>query len=426
MTEKRNMQNDILRNIQIVGFESKEAVAEALSDILASDEIPTFESSEIAVFPGFCDVHVHFREPGFVYKESILTGSRAAAAGGYTKVFTMPNLNPVPDSIENLKIQLDAIKMDAVIDVIPYGAITIGEMGETLSDMEGMAPDIVAFSDDGRGVQRNEMMKEAMLKAKKLNKIIAAHCEDNTLLFGGYIHDGKYAKEHGHRGICSESEWKQIERDIKLAEETGCAYHVCHISTKESVELIRQAKKRGMNITCETAPHYLVLDENDLREDGSFKMNPPLRSTEDRLALIDGIKDGTIDMIATDHAPHSKEEKARGLDKSAFGIVGLETAFPILYTKLVKTGVISLEKLIELMSVNPRKRFCGGECNNHGECAGNMPKDFTIYDLGAEYTVEPETFETKGRSTPFAGLRVNGKCMMTIAGGKTVFCRKDK
>ena len=368
-------------------------------------------SDNIAVLPGFCDVHVHFREPGFSYKETISSGSTAAAHGGYTFVCTMPNLNPVPDSVESLKTQLDIIKNDAVIGVLPYGAITVGERGEALSDMEGMAREVVAFSDDGRGVQDESMMREAMLRAKALGKAIVAHCEDNSLLYGGYIHDGDYAKAHGHRGICSESEWKPIERDIRLSRETGCAYHVCHISTKESVELIRRAKADGVNITCETAPHYLVMDDGDLMEDGRFKMNPPLRAKEDREALIKGIQDGTIDMIATDHAPHSAEEKARGLERSAFGIVGLETAFPVLYTKLVKTGMISMDRLLELLVVNPRKRFN----------IPYSPNDYSVWDLDREFTVDPDTFLSMGRATPFEGWKLSGVCLMTVKDGKVVY-----
>lgn len=370
-------------------------------------------SDKYTVFPGFCDVHVHFREPGFSYKETILTGSQAAAHGGYTAVCTMPNLNPVPDSAEHLKQQLDLIKAQAEINVYPYAAITVGQQGKELSDMSAMQSDAIAFSDDGRGVQSEELMRLAMLKAKELGKIIVAHCEDNSLLRGGYINDGVYSKAHGHRGICNESEWGPIERDLRLAKETGCAYHVCHISCKESVDLIRKAKAEGVNVTCETAPHYLVLDENDLQEDGRFKMNPPLRSTEDRLALIEGIKDSTIDMIATDHAPHSAEEKSKGLELSAFGIVGLETAFSVMYTELVKKNVISLEKLIELMAINPRKRF-------------NIPlgEDYTVWDLEEAVKVEPEKFYSKGRSTPFEGQTFYGKCLLTVANGKIVY--KDK
>lgn len=377
---------------------------------LKDDLFHIYSDSQNIIFPGFCDVHVHFREPGFFYKESIKTGSEASARGGYTAVCTMPNLNPVPDSRENILEQVKIINNDAVINVYPYGAITVGQKGESLSDMEGMNEFAVAFSDDGRGVQSEEMMREAMLKAKSLGKIIVAHCEDNSLLNGGYIHDGKYAKEHNHKGICSESEWKPIERDIRLAKETGCAYHVCHISCKESVELIRQAKKDGVDITCETAPHYLVLDENDLQEDGRFKMNPPLRAKEDREALVEGVKDGTIDMIATDHAPHSAEEKSKGLQGSSFGIVGIETAFPVLYTKLVKTDVISLEKLINLLAVNPRRRF--------GIPLGN---DYSVWNLGEEFTVNPDEFLSKGRATPFEGEKLKGKCLLTVAGGKIVY-----
>ena len=364
-----------------------------------------------AVFPGFVDVHVHLREPGFIYKETVASGTKAAARGGYTEVCSMPNLSPTPDSMENLKIQLDAIEKDAVIGVHPYGTITVGEKGEQLSDMETIAPYVIGFSDDGRGVQNDNMMKEAMLTAKKLGKIIVAHCEVNELLRGGYIHDGEYAKKHDHKGICSESEWKQIERDIELIREIGCAYHVCHISTKESVELIRKAKAEGLDITCETGPHYLLLDDSYLQEDGRFKMNPPLRSAADRSALIEGIKDGTIDMIATDHAPHSAEEKSRGLKSSLMGVVGLETAFPVMYTGLVKTGIITLEKLIDLLSTNARKRF-------------NLPlseNDFSVWNLDKKYTVNPDDFLSMGKSTPFAGNEVFGECIMTVRDKKAAY-----
>ena len=366
--------------------------------------------SEYCIFPGFCDVHVHFREPGFSYKETILSGSRAAAHGGYTAVCTMPNLNPVPDSAENLAKQLEIIKKDACINVYPYASITVGQQGEKLSDMEKLAENAIAFSDDGKGVQSEEMMRAAMLKAKSLGKIIVAHCEENSLLRGGYIHDGEYAALHGHRGICSESEWKPIERDIRLAKETGCSYHVCHISCKESVELIRQAKADGVDITCETGPHYLTLCDRDLQEDGRFKMNPPLRSEADRQALIEGIKDGTIDMIATDHAPHSAEEKSRGLEKSAFGIVGLETAFPVLYTKLVKTGIITLDKLIELLCENPRKRF--------GIPLGD---DYTVWKLDEKIKVSPDEFLSLGRATPYEDEELFGKCILTVCSNNTVY-----
>lgn len=368
-----------------------------------------FNSNNLVLIPGFADVHVHLREPGFLMKETIYTGSRAAARGGYTSVCTMPNLNPVPDSFEHLKVQLDIIERDSVIDIYPYGSITIDEKGEELSNVEELKDHVIAFSDDGRGIQEEEMMRQAMLKAKSVGKMIVAHCEVNELLRGGYIHDGVYAKEHGHRGICSESEYKQIERDLKLSKETGCAYHVCHISTKESVDLIRKAKADGVNVTCETAPHYLLLDENDLKEEGRFKMNPPLRSKEDRLALIEGIIDGTIDMIATDHAPHTEEEKSRGLEKSPFGIVGIETAFPLLYTYLVKTNVISLEKLVDLLAINPRKRF-------------NIPfNGYTVWDLNEEYIIDKKDFVSKGKSTPFEGYKVFGKNLITVCGGKKVW-----
>ena len=363
-------------------------------------------SDNIYVFPAFCDVHVHFREPGFSYKETIYSGSRAAARGGYSDVCTMPNLDPVPDCYESIMEQRKIIERDAAVNVHPYASVTVGEKGEKLSDFDALSPLCIAFSDDGRGVQSEDMMRAAMTKAKSIGKIIAAHCEDNSLLNGGYIHDGEYARLHGHRGICSESEWRPIERDIRLAKDTGCAYHVCHISCRESVELIRRAKADGVDITCETAPHYLVMNDMMLEEDGRFKMNPPIRSEDDRLALIEGIKDGTIDMIATDHAPHSAEEKSRGLEKSLMGVVGLETAFPVLYTYLVKEGIISLERLVELMSVNPRKRF---HIKDSGIC---------VYDLGKEYAIDPNEFETKGRSTPFSGRKVYGENIMTVIGGK--------
>lgn len=397
----------------------RENVSKALSSLvnggdISSSFVADISSDSYFVFPGFVDVHVHLREPGFFYKETIKTGTEASAHGGYTAVCSMPNLNPVPDSVENLKLQLDAIKKDAVIDVYPYGSITAGEKGEQLSDLDGMAKDVIAFSDDGRGVQDIEMMKAAMLKAKSLGKMIVAHCEDNSLLNGGYIHDGEYAKQNGHKGICSESEWGPIKRDIELIKETGCPYHVCHISTKESVELIRKAKAEGVNITCETGPHYLILNDSMLKDEGRFKMNPPIRSEEDRLALIEGIKDGTIDMIATDHAPHSAEEKSKGLKSSAMGIVGIETSFQLLYTNLVKTGVISLEKLIELMSINPRKRF-------------NIPlksSDFCVWNLEVEEEINPKKFLSKGRSTPFENWKVNGKCVLTVLDDKICWIEK--
>lgn len=391
--------------------ELKTVMIDKLSDaVLGNGDFDNLDFQNCVIFPGFCDVHVHFREPGFSYKETIKSGSLAAARGGYTAVCTMPNLNPVPDSAEHLAEQLKIIENDAVINVYPYASITVGQMGEKLSDMEKLSENAIAFSDDGKGVQSEKLMREAMLRAKALGKIIVAHCEDNSLLHGGYIHDGIYAKEHGHRGICSESEWRPIERDLRLAKETGCAYHVCHISCKESVELIRKAKAQGVNVTCETAPHYLILTDEDLQEDGKFKMNPPLRSKEDRDALIEGIKDGTIDMIATDHAPHSAEEKARGLEKSAFGIVGIETAFQLLYTHLVKKNIISLERATELLAINPRKRF-------------NIPlgDDCTVWNLSEKSVINPDEFLSKGKATPFENTEVYGKCVLTVCGGKTVY-----
>ena len=373
------------------------------------------DASSFVVLPGFVDVHVHLREPGFSYKETIRSGSLAAAHGGYTTVCAMPNLNPVPDSMEHLQPELDAIRRDAVIRVLPYGAITEGEKGEKLADLDAMAPYVVAFSDDGKGVQDREMMRAAMLKAKQLGRLIVAHCEDNSLLHGGYIHDGAYARTHGHRGICSESEWRPIQRDLELVRETGCGYHVCHISTKESVDLIRKAKAEGLDVTCETGPHYLLLDDSCLQEDGCFKMNPPLRDKADREALLEGLADGTIDMIATDHAPHSAEEKGRGLEKSAMGIVGLETAFPLLYTELVKPGVISMERLMELLHDAPCRRF-------------NIPTDtgFTVFDLNDTYRIDPADFLSMGKATPFTGWEVQGRCLLTAAGETAVWYDADR
>ena len=392
-------------------MQAKATEIESLANyFIFADSFSSFNSSEYTVFPGFCDVHVHFREPGFSYKETIATGSLASARGGYTDVCTMPNLNPVPDSVENLKKQLDIIEKDAVIGVHPYGAITVSEAGRELADLEGMAKNVIAFSDDGKGVQDDGMMREAMQRAKALGKMIVAHCEVNDLLRGGYIHDGEYAKAHGHRGICSESEWRQIERDLKLVDEIGCAYHVCHISTKESVELIREAKKSGINVTCETGPHYLILTDMDVQEHGRFKMNPPLRSKEDKDALIVGIVDGTIDMIATDHAPHSAEEKGKGLEKSAFGITGIETALPLMNTYMVKTGIISPDKLTDLLVYNPRERF--------GIPAG---ESFSVWKLDEEFTVNPDEFISKGKATPFEGYKLYGRCYGTVYQGKVVY-----
>ena len=368
------------------------------------------------LFPGFVDVHVHLREPGFSYKETIRTGTLAAAHGGFAHVAAMPNLDPVPDCAAALAVQRAIIEKDALVHVHPYGAVSVGEKGERLADLDGLAPGVIAFSDDGRGVQSGSLMREAMMQCRRLGKILAAHCEDNSLLHGGYIHDGAYARAHGHRGICSESEWGPIARDLRLAEETGCAYHVCHVSTKESVALIRAAKRRGVDVTCETAPHYLTFTDEDLQEDGRFKMNPPLRAREDRDALIEGLLDGTIDMLVTDHAPHSREEKARGLEKSAMGVVGLETSFAASYTALVQTGILPLGKLVDLMHGAPMRRFgCGTEL------AEGQPADLTAFDLTKTYTVDPEMFLTMGRATPFAGRALTGVCKLTMIGGEPVW-----
>ena len=374
-----------------------------------SDSFSHLNSDKYTILPGFCDVHVHFREPGFSYKESIKTGSMAGARGGYTTVFTMPNLNPVPDSVENIKKQLEIIERDGVIEIFPYASITVAERGKELVDFDSLAPLSVAFSDDGKGVQQAEMMERAMLKAKSLGKLIVAHCEVESLLNGGYIHQGEYAKAHGHLGICSASEYEMVARDIELVKKTGCAYHVCHVSTKESVELIRKAKKQGLNVSGETAPHYLVLDDSMLKEEGRWKMNPPLRSVEDRLALIEGVLDGTLEIIATDHAPHSSEEKSKGLKGSPFGIVGLETAFSVMYTHFVKTKIMSLEKLVELMAINPRKRF-------------NLSENgFTVWKLNEEYTVNSNEFLSKGKATPFEGEKLFGVNYLTVNGEKVVY-----
>lgn len=383
---------------------------------ISTNRSKAIEFINFYIIPGFADVHVHLREPGFSYKETIKSGTTAAASAGYTTVCAMPNLNPPPDSPENLKVQTDIIKKDAVIDVYPYACITKGQKGEELVDFSSLRDKVIAFSDDGRGVQSEEVMEKAMSEAAKFDCIIAAHCEDDSLVNGGYIHAGEYARTHGHRGICSESEYRQLERDLQLAKKNGCRYHVCHVSTKESVALLRKAKAEGVKVTAETAPHYLVLCEDDLQEDGRFKMNPPIRTADDRKALIEGIKDGTIDIIATDHAPHAAEEKAKGLAGSLMGVVGLETAFPVLYTKLVKTGVIPLEKLIDLMCINPRKIFGIGGGLAEGESA-----DLAVLDLGRRYRIDPAEFFSKGRSSPFEGMEVFGKNVMTFYKGEKIW-----
>ena len=387
-------------------------------DIVPADGGAVFNFNNNAVIvPGLVDVHVHLREPGFSYKETIATGTAAAARGGYTAVCAMPNLEPVPDSPEHLAAELEAIRRGAAVRVYPYGALTAGERGREIAEIAAMAKDVCGFSDDGRGVQSEDMMRRCMELCAGAGRILAAHCEVDSLLNGGYIHDGAYARSHGHRGICSESEWREVGRDIRLAEETGCALHICHVSTKESVQLIREAKARGASVTCETAPHYLLLTEDNLREDGRFKMNPPLRERADREALREGLRDGTVDMIATDHAPHSAEEKSRGLEKSAMGVVGLECAFPVLYTGLVEPGVIGLERLIELMSTAPARHFgLPG-----GEIAPGKTADLAVFDIDKEYVIDPSGFASMGRATPFEGWRVRGRCLMTACAGRTVW-----
>lgn len=391
-------------------YASKAAQA-SFSRLTEKGQLPSFlNSPEYSLLPGFCDVHVHFREPGFSYKETIAAGTAAAAHGGVTVACPMPNLSPVPDSAAHLEEELACIRRSACIRVIPYGALTVEEKGETAADLAAMAPSVVAFSDDGRGVQSESLMRALMEKCRALGKILVAHCEDNSLLRGGYIHDGAYARAHGHRGICSESEWGPIARDLRLAKETGCAYHVCHVSAAESVALIKQAKKDGVNVTCETAPHYLVLTDEDLEEDGRFKMNPPVRSPRDREALLAGLLDGTVDMIATDHAPHTAEEKSRGLQNSPFGVVGLETAFPVLYTRLVRPGVIPLSLLLDKMATSPRARF-------------GIPEDdsFSLWRLDDCFTVNPAAFLSLGRATPFAGWRLYGVNAATVCGDRIVY-----
>lgn len=399
----------------------QERIVDIAENITATPNDHLIEANGLVVAPAFVDVHVHLREPGFGYKERIATGTMAAARGGYSTVCSMPNLNPVPDSVENLKAQQDIIDRDAKIEVLPYAAITVGRKGEELVDIAALKDKVCAFSDDGSGVQHDKMMEAAMAEAVKHDAIIAAHCEVEELLRGGYIHDGEYARQHGHKGICSESEWGQVERDIELAEKSGCRYHACHISTKETVELIRKAKARGVKVTCETGPHYLIFSDMDLQEDARWKMNPPLRSAEDRAALIEGIKDGTIDMIATDHAPHSIEEKSRGLKDSAMGIVGLETAFAALNTHLVRKGIISLDHLVELMSINPRKVFGIEGGLNIGDRA-----DVVIIDTEKEWRVDSRDFYSMGKITMFDGRDMCGDVVMTLHRGNIVYDSKTK
>lgn len=410
----------LLKNANIYGYGKKDILTDGeviakIEDNITDDADKVYDFEGQHIFPGLIDVHVHLREPGFEYKETIATGTRASARGGFTTVCSMPNLNPVPDSMANLREQLDIIEKDAVIEVLPFASLTKGQKGERISDMEVMAKFVAGFSDDGKGVQEEDMMRLCMIKARNLGKIISAHCEDEALLYGGYIHDGEYAKANGHKGICSESEWGPIKRDIELLKETKAPYHVCHVSAKESIELIRNAKKDGIDITCETGPHYLVFNDGDLKEDGGYKMNPPIRGKEDQKALIEAIKDGTVDMIATDHAPHSAEEKSKGL-KSLNGIVGIETSFPVMYTNFVKTGEITLDRLIDLMSKNPAKRF-----GIESEIKVGAKANFTVFNLDDEYEINPDDFLSKGKSMPFGGMKVYGKCLMTVSRGKVAY-----
>lgn len=394
-------------------------IARVAADVQPAEGDKIYDCTGLTIMSGLVDLHVHLREPGFSSKETIATGTAAAAHGGFTTVCSMPNLAPAPDTMENLQQQLDIIERDAVIKVLPYATITRKRAGDELVNFAELKPYVAGFSDDGTGVQTEEVMRQAMVEAAKTDTIIAAHCEVDELLRGGYIHDGEYAAKNGHRGICSESEWKQVERDIELAAEAGCRYHVCHISTKQTVELIRQAKARGVKITCETGPHYLTMCDMDLKEEGRFKMNPPIRSAEDRDALIAGLQDGTIDVVATDHAPHTAEEKSRGLERSAMGVVGIETSFAVIYTKLVKTGIISLEKAVEVLAEAPRKIFKLGGGLKEGEAA-----DIAVFDLEKEFTVDPDTFLSKGRSTPFEGWQLQGECCLTLVDGRVAYERK--
>ncbi len=397
----------------------EDGVIVAVEDSILATAIDTIIDGEgMYLLPGLVDPHVHLREPGFSRKETIATGTAAAARGGVTTLMSMPNLSPAPDSEESVKVQLDIIEADALVNVIPYGSITRGQKGRgELVDFKALAPVVAGFSDDGVGVQEDELMAEAMRAAKAAGRPIVAHCEVNELLHGGYIHDGEYCAQNGHKPNCSKSEWGQVERDLKLVEKIGCQYHICHISTKESVELLRAAKAKGLNVSGETAPHYLLMTDEDLQEHGRFKMNPPIRSREDQMELLNGILDGTIECIATDHAPHTEEEKSRGLALSAFGVVGIECSFALMYTYLVRRGVISLERLVELMSLNARAIFGLPS----GKIEVGAAADLVLFDLDDEYTIDPKEFLSMGKATPFEGWRVCGSTVMTMAGGKVVY-----
>ena len=411
------MRNGLTEKVDIAILGDK--IERIAADIQPADNDKVYDCTGLTIMSGLVDLHVHLREPGFSAKETIATGTAAAAHGGFTTVCSMPNLAPAPDSMANLQQQLDIIERDAVIKVLPYATITRKRFGDELVNFEELKPYVAGFSDDGTGVQNEDVMRQAMAEAAKTDTIIAAHCEVDELLRGGYIHDGEYARINGHRGICSESEWKQVERDIELAAEAGCRYHVCHISTKETVELIRQAKARGVKVTCETGPHYLTMCDMDLKEEGRFKMNPPIRSAEDRDALIVGLQDGTIDVVATDHAPHTAEEKSRGLERSAMGVVGIETSFAVIYTKLVKAGIISLEKAVDVLAEAPRRIFNLGGGLQEGEAA-----DIAVFDLEKSFEVDPSTFLSKGRSTPFEGWQLQGECCLTLVDGRVAYERK--
>lgn len=422
--ERKTMLNLLLKNgtVYIDGqFKKadmliKDGIVAEIGEKISMDSCPVADADNLFILPGFADVHVHLREPGFSYKETIASGSRAAARGGFTLVCSMPNLNPVPDSVENLKREQDIIDSDAVIKVMPYASITKGEKGQELVDFGRLADKCFAFSDDGKGVQSADMMRRAMEKAKAAGKAIVAHCEDESLLCGGYIHDGEYARLHGHKGISSASEYRQVARDVELVRATGVQYHVCHISTKETVDIVRKAKAEGLPVSCETGPHYLAFCDMDLQEEGRFKMNPPIRSAADRDALIQGIKDGTIEVIATDHAPHSRREKTKGLAGSSMGVVGLETSFAAVNTYMVQAGHISLEKLVEIMSINPRKIFGLDRGIKIGRKA-----DFTVVDTHKQWIVNPAEFVSAGKFTPFEGVKLTGDVLLTVYDGELVY-----
>lgn len=397
----------------------KDGIIIEMNECIENTEAQVYDLAGKLVSPGLIDVHVHLREPGYERKETIETGTKAAARGGYTTIAAMANTIPVPDSMESVTYIEGLLQQSAQVRVFPYAAITLGERGQEIVDVEALSEtSILGFSDDGRGIQEAGVMYQAMQRAKAVNKPIVAHCEDDSLLFGGYLHDGEYAKANGHRGILSVSESAQIARDIMLAQATGVHYHICHISTKESVELVRFAKAQGINVTAEVSPHHLILCDTDIvNDDPNFKMNPPLRADADRIACVQGLLDGTIDVIATDHAPHHEDEKAWGIETAPFGIVGLETAFPLMYTKFVKTGKMTLKQLIDCMSTKPANIFN----LPYGTLEVGAAADITIIDLDKEMEIDSSQFLSKGKNTPFNGYNVTGWPVMTLVGGRVAY-----